>query len=356
MSEEKISIPIGLDASGVSNDIQKVSNSVGKATAGMARGISAAVGQSLGPFGELIEKADAFKQALSGISTGSKVMAGAVGLVGVAAVYSIKKAVEAYDEMRQAQDDAAESAKKLLQVQMEVSKSIEKNGIAAGEEGRATKTLVDSYVVAAGNGDKVEMARINKQLDRIRSGEATAQGEARLGESALGSGGKSARSEALFRNSLKGVSTADLPGLRAQLSNVQGIQENLATQPLTTEVGNSIKRNAEIEKSIERLIKALEQRSKEEEDRANAVLDTFFDGSFKSSSPPITTSEMKQVPTAYSIPSGYGVGGYTSTGGGGNIYGNTAGMGQRIATMAENVKKIAENTMPKNDEETFITQ
>lgn len=353
---EKISIPIGLDASGISADIQKASNNVGKATAGMARGISAAVGQSLGPFGELIEKADAFKAALGGISTGSKVLAGAVGLAGVAAVYSIKKAVEAYGEMKQAQDDAAESAKKLADIQASVADNIAKGGVAKGEEGKARKLLIDQYTEAAGRGDKAGMQKANEQLDRLRSGEATKQGEARLGAEALTSSGRSAIEEAKFRAALKGVSTADLPGLRSQLSGVQDIQGRLANEPMTREVAASINANAQAEKQLDRLIKALETRAKEEEDRANAVLETFFDGSFRTSKDaPLAPIPTAQVPTGYTMPSGYGVGGYTSTGGGGNIYGNTAGMANRIQSIADNVKKIADNTANQG-EQTFVTQ
>lgn len=348
MSQEKISIPIGLDGSGISADIQKASNSVGKATAGMAKGIAAAVGQSMGPFGELIEKADAFKAALSGISTGSKIMAGAIGLAGVAAVYSVKKAVDAYKEMREAQDEATASAERLAAAQMSIGKTVQESGIAKGEEERARNTLIEGYVAAVGRGDRGEADRINAQLDRIRSGEATAQGESRLGNQALTSGGRNAIEEARFRNSLKGVSTADLPGLRSQLANVQGIQGELAGRPMTQELAAQINANANTEKQIERLIKALEMRAKEEEDRANAVLETFFDGSFRTAKE-AEVSAAAQVPGARfsrtpinAVPTGYGVGGYTSTGGGGNIYGNRAGMEDRVNSMAENVAKIAD--------------
>ncbi len=356
---EKISIPIGLDASGVSADIQKASGQVGKAVTGMTRGISAAMGQSLGPFGELIEKADALKAAFGGISNASKLMAGGIAIAGVAAVYSVKKAVEAYQEMRQAQDEAAESAERLAKAQESIGKTIESGGIAKGEEERARKTLIEGYVSAVGRGDKAEAERINKQLDRIRSGEATAQGEARLGNEALGASGRAAVSDAMFRSALKGVSTADLPKLRTQLTDVQGIQERLAVQPMTSELAGQIKRNAEYEKQIERLIKALEDRAKAEEERANAVLETFFDGEFRTK--PDAATAPGEVPGIRSnrmslgaVPTGYGVGGYTSTGGGGNIYGNRAGMEARVNSMAENVAKIAEAVT--SSDQTLLTR
>jgi len=360
MSQEKISIPIGLDASGISNDIQKASNNVGKATAGMAKGIAAAVGQSMGPFGELIEKADAFKAALSGISTGSKIMAGAIGIAGVAAVYSVKKAVEAYQEMRQAQDEATESAKRLADAQASITDTIASRGIAKGGEEKARKLLFQEYADASQRGDKAQMAKVDAQLERIRSGEATKQGEALLGSQALTSGGKSAIEEARFRNALKGVSTADLPSLRSQLSNVQEIQGRLSGEPMTREVAAQINANANAEKQLERLIKALEMRARDEEDRANAVLETFFDGSFRSQKEADVSAApfraMGPAASPYQVPTGYGVGGYTSTGGGGNIYGNTAGMSDRIRAINENVKIIADAAKAKSETPQFLTQ
>lgn len=357
MSQEKISIPIGLDSSGIANDIQKASNSVGKATAGMAKGIAAAVGQSMGPFGELIEKADAFKMALSGISTGSKIMAGAVGLAGVAAVYSIKKAVDAYQEMREAQDEAADSAKRLAEVQMSIADNIANKGVAKGEEERARKLLYQEYADASQRGDRAGMAKVNAQLERIRSGEATRQGEARLGDAALTTQGRSALEEARFRNTLKSFTPADLPRLRSQLTGVQDAQGRLATEPRTQENATQLNTNAKAEKDLERLIKALETLSQAEEDRANAVLETFFDGSFRTAKEGVMAGgQMPVAASPYQVPTGYGVGGYTSTGGGGNIYGNTAGMADKIKSINDNVQIIADATKAKTEEQQFLTQ
>ncbi len=45
MSEKKgIVIPISLDASGITAEVQRASQQVGKASVGMARGVSAAMG------------------------------------------------------------------------------------------------------------------------------------------------------------------------------------------------------------------------------------------------------------------------------------------------------------------------
>src|SRR5574343_1885883 len=91
MADDKLEIKVGVNASSIGPEMRKAADEVGKATTGMARGVSAAIGNSLGPWGELIEKADTFKKALGGLSPVAQVAAGAMVALSAAAVYGIKK-------------------------------------------------------------------------------------------------------------------------------------------------------------------------------------------------------------------------------------------------------------------------
>lgn len=344
---EKISIPIGLDASGVSADIQKASANVGKATVGMARGISAAVGQSLGPFGELIEKADAFKQALGGITTGSKLMAGAIGIAGVAAVYSVTKAVEAYKEMREAINEAKKAQDRLTESNKQFAKSILEKGIVPGTEEKTLRQLETARQENRFTGQTdADRKAMREAEDFIISGEAGRLGARLAFEKNLSPELKSALKEEELLNRYGGKSVGELQKIEDQASSErdrgllmgggEGAIIASEAQKVINEVRPFIEAIGRATQEAEKLEREMMERTRAEEEGVR--------GGYNPYNTIRTAAPMGPVPTAYTMPQGYGVGGYTSTGGGGNIYGNTAGMGERIRSMAEDVRRIADNT------------
>ena len=116
-------VNIGGNTSGLDASLTKAQQSVGKATAGIGRGLATAIGSSLGPFGELIEKIDAVTAATRGAGIGARLMAGTVGAAMAAAAYGVIKAKEAWDSMRESQEEADKSLKRITESQDKFAKT-----------------------------------------------------------------------------------------------------------------------------------------------------------------------------------------------------------------------------------------
>lgn len=298
-----VEIPIRsrLDAKGFT-DLDANLKKAGTATANLGRGLSTAIGSSMGPFGELIEKASTFNEIAGQAGPKFALGMGAVGLAVAATSFTVNKAAEAYKEMDEAQQDATKSAQQLAAVQSKITDTIKENGIARGMEAEATKQLIEQYTRLAALGDKAGMAKVNEQLDRVRSGETATQGEKRLGGAMLTTAAKSALEEASNALEASKLSTSDLPSLREELQGVNQKITDLSQQPVTRQTAFYSNLATNEQARLERLIKALEERSKSEEEavaffQAEGVqnqqkqqaavddaLSSFFDGQFRTQS------------------------------------------------------------------------
>jgi hypothetical protein len=244
-------VKIGGDTSGLDASLGKAQASVGKATAGIGRGLASVFRSGLGPFGELIEKADAFRASLDGASTRTKVFAGAVGLAMAATAFLVYKAVDAWGKMSEAIDEATDARKRFEQGSQNATQTISR-GIVSGQEDRALKVSQERLAalearIAEGQqgvlmggtigriGDlppdqlapiMAEIATITKNISDIQQGAATVRGEARGFFSILSRDTAKAIDDERLKRQAAGLTAADINALKEQRTELVNVRQN----------------------------------------------------------------------------------------------------------------------------------
>ncbi len=279
-------VKIGGDTTELNRELGKAQTAVGKATAGIGRGMATAFGSSLGPFGELIEKADAFRGAMAGATVATRLMGGAVALAFTASAYAVIKAVEAYKEMSEAMDEATESAKKLLGVQQSIGKTITEKGVSTGGESQA-RAMAEAEIKASEErlkkraslsiynpftdkttyfggmspdevkAEQAAIAANRAAIASIDSGEARRRGEQRIYGQELSPEAKRQMDAEALRLRAAGMGPEDLKELKRQREQLVAIRQN---QPQTQAGGITATVTTESIGAIDALIGAIETR------------------------------------------------------------------------------------------------
>jgi len=278
-------VKIGGDTTELNRELGKAQTAVGKATAGIGRGMATAFGSSLGPFGELIEKADAFRSSMAGASLATRVMAGAVGVAFVATAYTVHKAAESWERMTEAMDEAIESRRRLEQGGKMSTDSV-LQGVSAGHTERAIRVSLDRMaelqkqidagqqgVVMGGGVGRVgdlppeqlkpildEMRTITQNIADIQTGEARRRGEQRIYGQELSPESRRQMDAEALRLRAAGMGPEDLKELKRQREQLAAIRQN---QPQTQAGAITANVSTESIGAIDALIGAIESRLNE---------------------------------------------------------------------------------------------
>jgi len=279
-------VKIGGDTTELNRELGKAQTAVGKATSGIGRGMATAFGSSLGPFGELIEKADAFRASMAGASLGTKVMGGAVAAGMAVAAYAVIKAYDAYEKMSEAMDEATESAKKLIGVQQQIGKGVTDQGVSAAGQGKAREMLLleikaseqrlkeraslsvwnpftdkttyfGGLSPAEAKAEQDAIARNRAALADIDSGNAARRGESRIFGQELSPESKRAMEAESLRLRAAGMGPEDIKELKRQREQLVGIRQG---QPETQAGAITANVTTESITAIDALISAIETR------------------------------------------------------------------------------------------------
>lgn len=279
-------VKIGGDTTELNRELGKAQAAVGKATSGIGRGMATAFGSSLGPFGELIEKADAFRASMAGASLGTKVMGGAVAAGMAVAAYAVIKAYDAYEKMSEAMDDAAESAKKLVDIQQQIGKGVTEQGVSAAGQGKMREILLleikaseqrlkeraslsvynpftDNVTYFGGlspaevKAEQDAIARNRAAIASIDSGEARRRGEQRIYGQELSPEAKRQMDAEALRLRAAGMGPEDLKELKRQREQLVAIRQS---QPQTQAGGITATVTTESITAIDALVSAIETR------------------------------------------------------------------------------------------------
>jgi hypothetical protein len=272
----------------------------------------------MGPFGELIEKANAFTGALSGMSMGAKAFALATGGAMVGVTYLVSKAKEAFDDMREAMDRADESAQKLGKSRETLAADILSKGIASGQEGRATKQLIERDVSLVGNISVAaieERKKIQEALDFVRSGKAVELGAPKF-KDVITSSAKERSAEMELADMVKKSSAEDLQRLKQERDKLTESFKVFSRGTTGAEAESANRANDGIER-LDRLIKAIEDSLvvKKEVKIEPVFEDNMTADEVLSKQPDFSSFDALVANTSY------GVGG--QAGGTGNIFGAT---------------------------------
>lgn len=281
-----VNVTVGGDASKLDAEMRKAQMSVGKTVAGIGKGLSTVIGSSLGPFGELIEKADAFRAAISGATMGTKLLAGGVGLAFAGTAYLVDKAIEKTKELndllesnRKAREENANAMgdyfDKLSQGVETQNRDVALNYLdkeieSLKERNQVLEDVPKVFIPGAyGQGSYVPgemspeaIAERDKNLKLIAKAEATrgrvsnpeliAAADRAAYERELSPEARASMRERSIRQAASGLTQEGINALRQQIEQLKSIQENA---PLTRAGGETVTAAQESIKTLEEILK-----------------------------------------------------------------------------------------------------
>lgn len=274
-----VNVTVGGDSSALDKEMRKAQVSVGKAAAGMGKGLSAAFGSSLGPLGELIEKISAMRAAVEGASLGVKLFALGTTALFAAVAAGVYAATEAWDKMRAAVDETNESTKRLNDSSKQIGETLSK-GIASSQTGNAAKKLQNDLMEEekalakakewegqstlqrlTRSGDPLDVLfgadkRSSKDIEDsiaakkaaladVLSGKAAQRGEENLYRARISPEAEKARNEANIQNAAKGLTKDGVAALKLQVQQLQDIVVNAPQTGAGAEQATAAQRSLE---------------------------------------------------------------------------------------------------------------
>lgn len=282
-----VNVTVGGDASKLDAEMRKAQMSVGKTVAGIGKGLSTVIGSSLGPFGELIEKADAFRAAISGATMGTKLLAGGVGLAFAGTAYLVDKAIEKTKELndllesnRKAREDSANATADFLEklsstgvetqnrqetlnyLDKEIEKLKERNQVLEdvpkvfipGASGQGTYVPGEMSPEASAEREKnlKLIAQAEATRSRVLSPELSAAADRAAYERELSPEARASMRERSMRQAASGLTQDGINALKQQIEQLKSIQE---TAPLTRAGGETVTAAQESIKTLEEILK-----------------------------------------------------------------------------------------------------
>ncbi len=300
------------------------------------------------------------KAAFGGLSMASKLWAAGITAGAVAAVYGVKEAVEAFKEMSKAQDEAAESGKRLAESQRGLSKVAEKGtsiGTVEAYKSQAESRIAElekvnnQMVTSIGMGGQQvralnlpeeERKKNQAEIDKLKASltpealsDMVKRGERRLAGETINKDTAKAVEESQFQKYAAKVGTGALPRLKQTAVNEAAYRDQAAAEGTQQGSREANKYQAQLT-ATERLIAALEALKKtEDEAKKNIKLGRDTGVQYGPADKPELLRELIEMPK------GYGVSGYTGIGGGGAIYGVEAGKDNSVMKISNAVEKIS---------------
>lgn len=318
----------------------------------LGKNLANATGASLGPVGELGQGIVSIGVAAEGASVGTIAAMGGVGLAVAGVAVIVNKAVDAFDKMTEAQNDAAESAKALNETESKLADTV-LGGVAKGRGMQAVNPLIarkQALEARVTDPDTEEAARIvaKREIDKLEkaiaaaiSGEAEATGTAnRVSEMDKKTGNAAAVAKARLEKQVMEAPTSSIPQVQSDLERAQG---RLISADVTTEAGQ--RQATEARQAIESAKEILEilNRKLEKEKEIQRALESAGDAVYEKEKEQ-KAAELKGTAITTGLASASArIGGFNSAMG----YVSQGGAEKTLSEVAKNTAQTAKNTTPR---------